>query len=391
MHRTLLISLVLGLVVAARPVGAQQPARSRPQTAPRLPGAVSVEEATLITNGWALLAQGLYLQAATKAAQVLAAYPRSGAALLLAIEAELARGGAAAGLGQYERWLRQRTLEEPLVLRRVAHAVLREEAAQQQDQAARVEALSGLADEGESGAARELAAVASRSGGAATRTLASLGDERAVRTLVAELGRGSGDPVSTLDALGASGSPLAIAPAVERLKDPRQEVRGAAAEGLGKLGDTRLVAALTPMLSDRSAYVRVKAAGALLRLGDDTGMALLQDMIADPSPTIRIAAAGAMASRPDASWIALVRELTAALEPEVRAAAGRLIAPYDPELSRTVLESLSTNENPAIRELASRTLGEVVTNDLTMLRSLMRSSDRLTRVRGAARLMALTR
>jgi HEAT repeat protein len=123
---------------------------------------------------------------------------------------------------------------------------------------------------------------------------------------------------------------------------------------VGKLGDTRAVARLTPLLSDRSAYVRAKAAGALLRLGDDAGVPLLQEMMTDPAPTTRIVAVEEMASRPDAAWISVTRELTAASEAEVRAVAGRLIAPYDPELSRSVLDALATNPNPAIRELVSR-------------------------------------
>jgi HEAT repeat protein len=352
---------------------------------------MSVEEATQLTNGWALLTEGRYAQAAEKAARVLAAHPRSGAALILAVEADIGRGGAAAGLSQYERWLGRRPLEEPLVLRRVAYTVLHEEAAQKLDQAARVEALGALAREGEPGAAQELSALSGRGGGAATRALASQGDERAVRTLIAALGSEPSGGVAAIEALGASGSALAVPALVERLADDRPEVRGAAAEALGKIGDARLVARLTPLLSDRSAYVRLRAAGALLRLGDEAGMPLLQEMMADPSPSTRIIAVEEMASHPDSSWVAVARELTGAAEPEIRAVAARVIAPYDPELSRRVLESLTTSPNPAIRELASHELGEIVVNDLTTLRALMKSSSRLTKVRGAARVMALTR
>jgi HEAT repeat protein len=390
MSRRLLVLLVLALAAGTRAAPAQQQAAARTQSPVRLPGAVSVEEATQITNGWALLAQGLYEQAAAKAAQVLAAHPRSGTALILAVEVDIARSGARAGLTQYERWLGQRKWEEPLVLRRVAQAVLREEAAQQQDQTARVEALRALADEGEPGAARELAAVAA-GGQGATRALASQGDERAVRELIAGLDKEPAGGVAAMEALGASQSPLAVAPLVERLGDSRTEVRGAAAQALGKLGDTRAVAPLTPLLSDSSAYVRAKAAGALVRLGDNAGVPLLQEMMTDPAPTTRIVAVEEMASRPDSAWIAVTRELTAAPEAEVRAVAGRLIAPYDPELSRSVLDALATNPNPAIRELVSREQGEVVTDNLAALRGLLKSSDRLTRVRGAARVMALTR
>jgi len=357
--------------------------------APR-PGALDVEETTTLAQGWTLLAQGHVQEAAARASRVLAENPRSGAALALAVEIEISRTGALAGVAQYERWLGRRTIEEPSVLRRLALASLREIATEQQDPTARVEAIRALIAEGDSGATGELAQVASTGGGAEARALASLGDERAVKLLIAELQEGPPARVTTIDALGASGSPLAVAPLVGLLGDPRPEVRGAAAGALGKLGDAKVVPQITPMLSDGNLYVRVKAAGALLRLHDYTGLPMLQELMLDPSPSSRLAAAEATSSSPDASWTALVRELAGSPEPEIRAAAARLIAPYDPELSLRVLESLAADQNPAIREMASRGLGEIATSDLTSLRRLMKNSDRLTRVRAAVRVLALT-
>jgi len=371
------------LVIMLSPTVAAQ---NRPQPPP---GAMGVEEAKALAQGWAFLAQGRIEEAADRASSMLAGNPRGGAALILAVEVGIARGGPLAGLAEYERWLGRRAMEEPAVLRRIARATLRELGAQQQDPTARIEALRRLADEGETVAAGELEQAASGGGSAETRALASLGDERAVKTLIAEMDTGSGG-VTTIDALGASGSPLAAASLVGRLEDPRPEVRGAAVQALGKLGDPKLVPRLTPMLSDGNAYVRVKAAGALFRLRDYSGLPMLQELMRDPSPSSRLAAAEAMASSPDASWIALVRELTGASQPEIRAAAACLIGPHDPELGLSVLETLAADENPAIREMATRGLGEVVSSDLTTLRRLMKNADRLTRVRAAARVLALT-
>jgi len=378
----LLISCVLMILLSPAVTGQKPP--------PARPGALGVEEATTLAQGWTLLAQGHLQEAAARASRVLTENPRSGAGLMLAVEVEISRTGALAGVAQYERWLGRRTVEEPAVLRRLAVATLREIATERQDPAARIEAIRALIAEGDSGAAGELAQVASEGGSAETRALASLGDERAVKDLIAELDAGPGARVTTIDALGASGNSLAVAPLVGLLGDPRPEVRGAAAAALGKLGDAKLVPQITPMLSDGNLYVRVKAAGALFRLHDYTGLPLLQELMLDPSPSSRLAAAEATSSSPDASWTALVRELTSAPQPEIRAAAARLIAPYDPELSLRVLESLAADQNPAIREMASRGLGEVVTSDLTALRRLMKNSDRLTRVRAAVRVRALT-
>src|SRR5262245_23191948 len=139
--------LVFAVGVAADSTVEQQkekPRSSPPATA--LSSAVSVEEATALTQGWALLAQGMPAEAAKRAAEVLAAYPRSAAALALAIEAETSRAGSQAGLSQYERWLGARTLEEPSILRRIATALLREAAKDPQQLDTRIEALRALAD-----------------------------------------------------------------------------------------------------------------------------------------------------------------------------------------------------------------------------------------------------
>jgi hypothetical protein len=384
---TLCSIMVCGTVHAQ---SAQAP-QTRPQSpSPRPATAIAVETAAELTNGWALLTDGKAAQAAERAARVLAADPRSTAGLILAVEADLARAGVATALMQYERWLGARTLEEPGVVRRIAVAALREEAAQQQDSAVRLEALRSLAAAGDAAADTELSRALSAGSGVEARMLATMGNQRAVAVLLADLQKGIANTVLTVDALGESGSRQAMAPLLGLLADSRIEVRGAAVNALGKFGDRSLVSRLKPLLSDQSGFVRVRAAGALYRLGDDSGLQLLQDLMADPSASMRLAAADAMASRPDTGWLALVRDLTRVREGEVRAAAARLIAAHDPDLARTVLESLTSDENPAIRDLASQWIADVPT-DLTGLRRLMRASNRMTRVRAAGRVLALTR
>lgn len=335
-----------------------------------------------------LLGQGNAAQAAKKAAEVLAAHPRSAGAVALAVEAELARGGAAAGLTLYERWLGQRSLEEPLLVRRVARTLLYEEAAQRQDLTARAEAIRALTEDGEQVSADE--GGAAKSGGGAGRAAAARsGDEQAVKALVEQLK--TRPDVRTIAVLGDSGSRLAIAPLTGSLKDPRSEVRAAAAEALARINDPASAAAIKPLLSDRNAFVRIQAAGALARMGDLSGLPMLEQLMADQSPEMRLAAVEALAGNPDATWTATVRELTTIGNPEIQARAARLLAPHDPDAAHRVLESLAAHENPAIRELASQGLGEVATSDLTELRALMKNSVRQTRVRAAARVLALTR
>jgi HEAT repeat protein len=372
-------------------VSAQTLQVKEPSPAPARAGAMAFKEAVALAEGWALLAQGRVPQAGVKAAEVLAMSPRSVPALTLAIEVDIARAGAVAGLVRYERWIGQRNLEEPSVLRRIAYVALREEASQKQDPTSRLQALRALADEGDPGAIQELSTVAS-SGAASTelRTLAALGDQRAVQLLLAQLKKGIVD-VRTIDALGTSGSPLAAGPLALLLDDQRMEVRGAAAEALGKIDDPGATSRLKALLTDRSVHVRVKAAGALMRKGDVSGLPMLQELMADQSPETRIAAAEAMSVSPDATWLAGVRELTQAIDPAIRASAARLVAAHDPELARSVLEPLASHENPAIRELAALAGGDALPDDLTKLRPFLKSNHRLTRVRAATRVLLMTR
>jgi HEAT repeat protein len=377
-----IISFVVGPCLA---VAQQKPPAASPRPSP--PTGAGLK---LVAEGWALLAQGDFSGAALKAAEAAKAAPRHPAPVAFALEVEIAKGNALAGLDFYEHWLGQRTLEEPAMLRRISMAGLREEAAQRQEPAARLAALDGLADDGDPRAAAELRDLGSQSGISGIHALAARGDERAVKTLIGGL-TGPSIDVRSLDALGSSGRPEAIEPIIGLLADARQEVRGFAAEALGRLGRPDVAPRLTPLLSDRSLWVRAKAAGALYRLGDSSGQAVLQELAAGASTDSKLLAAEAMAIRPDASWMTLVKELAASQDPQVRAAAARLIGPHDPEFARTLLEPLMSSENGAIRELASQALGEAVPSDLTLLRRLLRSPSRLARVRAAARVLALTR
>jgi HEAT repeat protein len=375
----------------------QQPPSSAPASlptaapAPRAAGAMGVEEATAVTQGWALLAQGHIAAAAARAAQVLERYPRSAAALILAVEAEIARAGSPAGLGQYERWLGQRTIEEPGVVRRIALALLREHAAQSQHPSARLEALQSLAADGDADASAELTRAAGTGGTAETRALAALGNQQAVKTLLAQLATPGADKVAIIQALGRSGSRAATEPIAAHLQDRLPEVRGAAAEALGKLASSTAVSRQKPLLDDESSYVRVRAAAALFMTGDDAGLQVLQELSESSAAASRLIAVEAMATRPGPLWLQLVRQLTSSAEPEVRVSAARLVAPHDPELARAALEQLMQHENPVIRDLAFDAVTELPALDLAALRALMRDGSPLTRVRAAKRVLAMTR
>ena len=387
MNALLILCLALG-------TAAQQQAPAPPQSAGKsavMPGATSVEEATEITNGWGLLAQGMPAQAAARARKVLEQYPHSGAALNLAVEAEISRMGAGAGLEVYEKWLGQRVLEEPSILRRIAGAILREHIYATKDERVRLEALRALAADGDQGAVAALSKDPTGNG-PRTRMLAAMGNERAVQTIAATLSKGTGNDVAALEALAESGSRSAVAPLAASLKDRNPEVRAAAATGLGKLGAKYdVLEPLKAALNDPTAYVRVKAAGALYGLGDFSGLQTLQELSTSDAAVSRLMAAQAMAARPDARWLDAVRTLTSATEPEVRVGAATLLAPHDPEAARKVLEAAMNDPNPAIRDLAGESMIDVTTTDLRSLRQFLRSSKALEQVQAAGQILTVLR
>ena len=383
------IPLLLFLFCAPSGMRAQQPV---PPAPPPRPGAVGVEEATALTQAWALLAQGLTAEASRRAAQVLAAYPRSAGAIALAVETEIARAGSVAGLDQYERWLGSRALEEPSIVRRVAVALLHEMVSAGPQDAARLQALRALAADGDAAAATELSKALETGSVPELRALAATGNETAVKALAARLNSGSSNLTSTIEALAQSGSKLALAPLTERLQDRAPEVRGAAVEGLGTMGDRfDVIDRIKPMLEDKTGYVRIKAAAALFRLGDMSGLSMLQELYAADAEASRLIAVKAMASAPDSQWLDQVRRLTSAEDPAVRVEAARLIAPHDRELARRSIEQGMADPNPAVREMAAEALSDVVSTDLRALRHLLRLPDRLARVRAAAHILALVR
>jgi HEAT repeat protein len=385
----LLFPVVLGAQQPHRPQKPPSPQTQTPRPGPRPITAVSVDEAVVLTNGWARLAEGQFAIAAQVAHTFLARHPRSVAALSLAVDATIASSGSVAALDQYETWLGSRPVDEPLVVRRIAHAMLWEDASQRQDVLARIEALRALAGDGDAAAAAELARAVSTTDAAQSRAAATGGDRRAVPSLIDEL-NSPGSPVTTINALGAAGSPQAIRPLQGLLKDDRMEVRAAAVEALGRIGSREALDQVKPLLSDHNVFVRTKAAEALIRLDDDSGVPMLQQMLLDPSAEIRLAAAEALSGRADAAWQSIVYQLIQDDDPVVRAGAAHLLATRDPDTARATLESLANDENAAVRELAALNLGDVATNDLPGLRRMMRAEARQTRVKAAAGVLRLT-
>ena len=382
--KALLLTGILGAGALGTPV------LSVAQPQPRASQPANADEATLVAQGWAMLAKRDAAGAAEKAAEALKVAPRGVAALALAIEASIRTGGSAASLEQYERWLGTRKLEEPAAVRRIARAVL-EEAAVSPDHTTSFEARRLLAADGDRAARADLLARVKEGGGADLRALAALGDPEAAKALIEDLDA-PGSPVRTIQALGESRQAGAVVALEAKLKDPRSEVRGAIAEALGLIGSGEAHRLLKSLVSDPNMHVRVKAAAALRRFNDPTGEPVFKELLAaaGTSARSRLVAAEAMAGRPDDDWRALVTGLLEAEEPDIRLTAAQLIAPHDPAAAQRTLQALREHSNPSVREEAGRQAA-ALGHDLTALRALFRSADSLTRVAAAGRILALTR
>ena len=215
-----LSSVIFALAVLSTPAAASQQGVPSP-------------EAAALAQGWSLLAKGDAAGAANAASQQLVRDQFSSAALTLLVDAEMARGGASAGLSAYEKWLGARRLDNPHVLRRVARALLSQSLATT-NPAARVEALKALAADGDAEASARLEQAATPKGVAEARALAALGNPRAVKLLIAQLTSFPGSKSILIEALGESGSPAAVPHLLPFLTDPNDRHRATAAEALGR-------------------------------------------------------------------------------------------------------------------------------------------------------------
>lgn len=383
--RTSAIALVLPLLAA--PAHAQQP----PGVPPAAINPVKPDDVMLITQGWLLLSQGSAAAAADRARDVLSRTPYSPAATALAVEAQITAGGAGAGLTEYERLLGTRASEEPLLLRRISQALLREAAAQNADARARLTALRALSANGDAAASTELTTAMNANNDTAARILAEAGNAEAIKRLIDSINTRIADPVVTLKSLSRTRNAPTVTLAMKLLDDPRSEIRGAAIHALADMRARDAAPKLRTLLKDERPFIRVDAATALLKIGDETGLPLIQELAASDAAQARLDAAEALADRKDAAWVEMVRRLATAAEPEIRARAARLIAPLDPQLAESVLSALQVDPNPAVRGLAAAAMLDGASSDLRQLRRLMHTASLEQRVLAAERLLAATR
>jgi HEAT repeat protein len=343
-------------------------------------------EAAALAKAWDLLARNDLASASAAAGRALAEYPRSSAALALAIDVECARNGSRSALTVYEQWLGGRTTEDAYALRRVAVRLLREAARNGQQPGARDAAIQALAADGET----HLTELLGPGETVSDSTRARAGDRAAVDRLIAAASGQGPAKANAVRQLASAGSRRAVPVLTQSLQAFDPIVRAEAARALGVLGAKDAIPALKPLLNDPNFNVHISAAEALTRLGDTTSRAWLRQLMTNDEPAIRVTAASAASSDPDPEWIAVVRSLTGAGDPEVRRQAAELIAPHDPKLASDTLQQLLSDPNPAERQAATDAL-ITASDDVSALRKFLRDADAEIRVHAADRLLQITR
>ena len=196
------IAAATAAVICSAPVRASQ--KPAPPTIPT--GAIPVEEAAALAEYWVLIANGRVNDAEARIGQLLARYPRNISILALAIEAEIAKGGATKALDTYEAWLGGRTVEEPGVVRRIARAMLHEWARQANDSSARAEALDALARDGDLNALNVMRSIAQTDTESGLRMAVHFRNPQAVAKVVERMKATRGSKIRDIDMLGNSGS-----------------------------------------------------------------------------------------------------------------------------------------------------------------------------------------
>jgi len=356
----------------------------------RLSAQAAAGTGAALAEGWAALAAGDTAKAGRAADRAMNETPRSAAAVALAVEVDVARGGKVAGLDTYERWLAGRRVDDAYVLRRIAQAHLRA-IARTPKVPGYVEALKALAADGDADAGTELASAMASGNPQASAALAATGNRPAIEALITRLQGPGGNKLAVIDALAESRSALAVPPLVQLLRDPREEHRAAAADALGRMGAATAVPQIKALMTDPVPPVRIAAAGALYRLQDFSGVNMLEELLNSEHASARLSAAEIMAGTPPPSWQGIVKALLTEPDEGVQLGAARLIAPYDPQAAAETLERLGRSENLTVREEAARAYMKRVAGDFASLRRYLRSQDTVASVRAADRILELTR
>ena len=372
--RSLAIGLTLALVGSSAVTG-QTP---RPAT-----------DTQTISRGWAALAAGRVTEAVSLADGILKKKPRSHAAFTLKIEALSAGAKPLAALDVYEAWIPKagRNVDDRGLLEPIAAGLLRALSADP-DVAIRNTALRFLAAAGDESAAEILRKLSAEGDQRAMLALVDDGDANAIATLQTFAGSANGRDLSTaIKALAEHGG---LTPGLIQTfaKDRVPMNRAAVAGALATNKDPSTAQIFEALSQDPDPLVHSSVVLARAKAGDDRALADARAMLASEVPDIRLTAAEALVE-------ALPRESEQAVRPLLtdpdglnRFRAAAIVGRFDPPAVQSVLIEGLAHQNVLIQQEAARIVGEILPDNIVLLRQLLRHPDRTIVVQAAGAFVA---
>jgi HEAT repeat protein len=356
--------------------------------------AAPIEWARPLAAGWDARAAGRATDAEAAADTVLRAGHGRHDALGLKIRARLQAGHVDGAIGAYDEWS-QGARQDVFLLQPIASSVLAALAESKQPDV-RLAALAELAKNGDAAARAALEQAKSVDADAA---LAALGDARAVARLREQIAHPvpGVDQLGVIDALVAAKATDAVPDLVGALDPARPgPVRAAAADGLGTLGAAEAAPKLRELLKESDGIISNAAALALARLGDPAGIAVVTQMESSPVISVRLAAAEATAgTSPTGAWVPIATDALRDPDPGTRLMAAALLMRSGANLTaaQAALRGMLADHNPALRQLAARTLAAapagIVTGEAAQLERLLLDAEPQIRIAAAGALLRL--
>jgi len=371
-------SIAIGLIIAA---SVWSPALAQP---PR-----PVNDAQILSRGWAAVAAGRFDEAANLAAGILKKRPRSHAAITLKIEAMAAGAQSLSALDEYETWITKAAhdVDDRGLLEPIAFGLLRGLSADA-DPTIRATALEALARSGDDDAVAKLRSRSASGDRPAMQALVRSGDANAVsavQKLLATLtGRDMSAEIEALAEHGALTTSLLQSLATDRVPMNRAAIAGA----LVRSKDAAAAQLLDTLNQDKDFMVRMSIVLARAQVGDERGVADAKAMLASPVPDIRLTAAEALVATMPRESEQAARPLLSDRDGINRFRAAAIVGRFDSAAALPVITQGLSDPNPVIQQQAARTLAQTLPAETHQLRQLLRHPDRLVVACAAAALAA---
>ena len=161
-------------------------------------------------------------------------------------------------------------------------------------------------------------------------------------------------------ALGEIGDASALEPLIAALKDPKKDVRSAAAEAIGKIGgDPRAVEAVAETLKNGKSLERDEAASALGKIRHKAGVEHLLPALKDQDCFVRQSAAASLGQIGDPSAVEALAQTLKDDDKDVRQAAVLALGEIGGAAAVDLLIQSLKDESVLVRYRTAETLGRI--------------------------------